>query len=337
MSDPIKMSAGSVIGPVGRRGFLGGAAAAAILPVAAPILGARPALASTETGLEPAAPHGGGYYRFKVGSFTVTVISDGDARFPAYPTFGENVDKATYEAAIRDHFLSADQFVAHLNVMAIDTGDHLVLVDAGTAGAFGPTTGKLVANLANAGIDPARVDTILLSHAHIDHIAGLTTPDGALAFPNAQYFVHEDEYAFWMNPPAGAPENFVAAAQKGLNAIKDKSSFFAGQAQVAPGIWATAAPGHTPGHSAVMIDDGSAQLLHVVDAVHHFVTALSHPDWHVQFDVDKELAVETRKRIIDGAATDRMMVATYHFPFPGIGHIARHGNGYVWVPKVWEW
>jgi glyoxylase-like metal-dependent hydrolase (beta-lactamase superfamily II) len=216
------------------------------------------------------------------------------------------------------------------------------LIDTGYGPGIGPTVGLLPATLAAAGIDPKAIDIVLISHMHGDHILGLKTPDGALAFPNAEIKVPSVDWAFWMNDDnmSKAPEGFAKTSfgfnRKVFSNLADKVTRYEWGREVAPGIMAVETSGHTPGHTSFVIASGSGQLFFQGDVTNVPELFLRNPDWQVMFDHEPDKAVQTRRRIFDMAAADRLLVSGYHFPFPGLGYIEKAGTGYRLVPAAWN-
>jgi len=280
-----------------------------------------------------------GVYRLKVGGFEVTVLSDGWLPLPA-KLFTGDPDRGA--KLLEGSFLSKSEIPTSVNEWLVNTGDKLVLVDTGTSNVFAPTLGRLPKNLATAGVDPAAVDMVILTHLHPDHAAGLLTTDKKIAFPNATVHVGEAEYAFWTSAEiyAKAPDEAKSFFDIARNSIKPyvdagKVERFNDGTEFAPGITASAAPGHTMGHTMVRLSSGPSELLLWGDIVHNAALQFPEPDRAISFDTDPALAIANRKRVFDIAATDRLLIAGAHLPFPGVGHVAKAAVGYTYVPVPW--
>jgi glyoxylase-like metal-dependent hydrolase (beta-lactamase superfamily II) len=216
-----------------------------------------------------------------------------------------------------------------------------VLIDAGTGGQYGPQSGTLIENLAAAGIAPASIGAIAISHFHPDHIDGLKTKDGAKVFVNAEILVPEPEWTFWMDDAnmgrySGSVHRYFLNARRIFRDIAGEVHRFKPGAEVAPGIVSIPAYGHTPGHTAFSVHSGNASLLVMSDTVRNPYLFVRHPDWQPIFDMDGPLAVKARRAMLDRAASDRMLVEAYHFPFPACGHIIKTKTGYELEPSMWR-
>lgn len=316
-----------------RRALLGTAAAAAAAPVL-PVSQAKAAVPAAGRQVP-------GIYRYKIGEFELTSINDGVGNRPMKDGFVRNAKLDDVKEALTEAYLPTDALAIPYTQLIVNTGRRVVLIDTGTGGQLAPTAGMLIENMEAAGIDPKAVDTILISHFHGDHIMGLQTKEGAPAFPNAEVQVPEKEWAFWMDEgemsraPEGQKEAFGRVRKMFDPIAKDVKHYDDGQ-ELVPGITAVAAYGHTPGHMTFRIASGSDQLLVLSDTSNHPALFVRHPGWHAVFDMDAKMAEETRRKVFDMAAADRLRIQGYHFPFPATGHIAKDGDGYDFVPVNWS-
>jgi glyoxylase-like metal-dependent hydrolase (beta-lactamase superfamily II) len=311
-----------------RRGFAGALLGTLALP-GLPALAKAPAAGVQAPGL----------YRQGVGSFEVTVINDGWLPLETKIFMG---DQAKAGAMLDAAFLPKDATKTSVNEWLINTGDRLVLVDTGTSDVFGRTLGRMAANLAAAGVDPKDVDVVILTHLHPDHAAGLLTHEKAIAFPNATVHVHEAEDAFWSDeaiygkaPAEVKPFFDIARASVKPYREAGRIQHFKGGSEIVPGIAAVDAPGHTMGHTMLRVSSGGQELLIVTDIVHNAALQFANPEWSIAFDTDPAMAAKSRKLALDMASADRLQIAGAHLPFPGLGHVARTGTAYAYVPTPW--
>jgi glyoxylase-like metal-dependent hydrolase (beta-lactamase superfamily II) len=305
---------------------------------AAALATATPAVAHAPEMGKRAQP---GFYRFKLGTIEITVISDGMLAFPAETLWGDRADDA--RGLLTSAFQPSSPVGLQLNTILVNTGDKLVLIDAGGGidGKFQKTAGALPANLAAAGYAPGDIDLILLTHGHSDHLWGISDRENASPlFPSAEFVANETEVKFWNAPeltakvsPALKPE----VTRANLKLASPRLRLIKAGAEVAPGVTTIDTAGHTPGHMSVHLNSGSEELLLTADAVVNSTVSFQHPEWPFGFDQDVPLAAKARIAFLDRAATDKTLVGGYHFPFPGFGHVARDGSGYRWLPADWQW
>lgn len=279
-------------------------------------------------------------YRYKVGDVVVTAVSDGMRTIPLSDTFVRNQPKEAVNAALKAAFLPENQVPISFTVLLLDMGGRRVLVDTGNGGQPGPV-GLLRGTLASAGVDPASVDQVVISHFHPDHINGLLTPEGALAYPKAQVSVPEPEWAFWMDEgqmsraPDGLKGNFQNV-RRVFKAFEGKVERYAWDKEVAPGLTAVGTPGHTPGHTSFQLGSGKDVLFIQSDLSNLPALFVRNPSWHAVFDMDPVAAEEVRRRTYERLAADRTLLAGYHIPFPGALYLEKDGAGFRTVPLYWR-
>ncbi len=314
-----------------RRHFITSAAAASTLP----LLPANAFAKATK-----AAAQSPGVYHWAVGDIQVSALLDGYFDLDAKLFEGAGADAK----GIADLLAMSPQkkpLRAAVNAFLVNTGDKLVLIDTGGAKAMGPTVGALQDNLKAAGVAPETIDAVLITHIHPDHVNGLLTADGKAAFPNAELIVSEADWNFWTPADAGAkaPDEakpLFAAGAAAVAPYASKVTKHVGEKEVMKGITTVPAPGHTVGHTAYRISSGQSQLLVWGDIVHAASLQFSHPEWSIAFDTDRALAVETRKKLFDMTATDRIPVVGMHLPFPGHGYVIKTPNGYGFANAMWD-
>ena len=275
-----------------------------------------------------------GFVTYKVGGADVTALYDGIWEKPHDPAFIANASVDDVKGAMTKAGLPADFVSIPFTVVVVRNGGKTVLCDGGTGGQVQPTAGKMMANMKAAGIDPATIDTILISHCHPDHIFGLMEKDtNKPVFPNAEIVISDVEYKFWTDP---AVIDRLPEARKGL-ARRIQAVFptwknirqVSGEPDVAPGIRFVSAPGHTPGHRAFHLASGASELMISNDTAYVPALVVANPGWHGQYDQDAAAAEASRRKLLDRVIADKIMICGYHFPFPGAGTVAKDGAGYA--------
>ena len=277
-----------------------------------------------------------GFYRMKLGSFEVTALSDGTVSLPMDKLL-TNIKPETITSLLARSYLKAPVETS-VNGYLVNTGSKLVLIDAGAAGLFGPTLGRLMSNLKAAGYTPEQVDEIYITHMHPDHVGGLVA-DGKLAFPNAVVRADTREGGFWLNqanmdkaPTEG--KGFFQGAMASLNPYVAAGKFkpFDGATELVPGIRAVPAPGHTPGHTIYVAESQGNRIVFWGDLMHVAAVQFAMPATTIQFDTDSKAAAPQRIKNFADAAKQGYFVAITHVSFPGIGQLRADGKGYDWVP-----
>jgi glyoxylase-like metal-dependent hydrolase (beta-lactamase superfamily II) len=281
-----------------------------------------------------------GFYRFKVGAYEVTVLSDGILTLDAAMFAG---DAAGAEKLLKDAHLPTVNIPTPLNTWLINTGKKLVLVDTGGGTHFAPTVGRLPQNLAAAGVDPGSIDAVVITHPHPDHIPGLIDSNGGMLFKNAIVHINGDDHAFWTSDEirGKAPEEFRGFFDLAKKAIKPyadagKLQMYKDGTDFAPGVTSIFLPGHTVGHSMVRVSSEGGDFLIFGDIVHNAALQFPEPERSVGFDTDAAMALKNRRKVFDMVTTDKLLFSGGHLPFPGVGRATKSGNGYVFVPVIYS-
>lgn len=318
-----------------RTALLGGAA----MTAAALGLPGRLHEAAAQGATAPVSP---GFYRYRLGEFTVTMVQDG-FRIGQLQGFVRNAPLEEVQKVAAESFLSTTQLRIPFTVPVLQTAQDIVVFDVGNGPQAQPnaTVGHFLHNLKAAGIEASQVTKVVQTHFHGDHIGGLITAEGAAAFPNAEVIVPEAEWAWWTDGgnETRSPENqratFANTARR-FAPYQGKVRRLAAGAEALPGVTAVAAHGHTPGHTAYRISSGNEQLMLVADTVNRPELIARRPDFHIVFDFDPIASEATRRRLFDQIAADRLRVSGYHFPFPSTGYLVKDGNGYRYVAAEWQ-
>ena len=317
--------------PVRRRLLLAGAAGAA--------LSIQPSLIPAAYGKAPlAGSQAISVHRMKLGDFEVTAMMDG---FIDIPPAVLQADPELVKTLLTAGGWPETPMRLPVNTFLVNTGEKLVLLDAGGAKMLGPTAGRLAQCLAAAGIEPGQIDEVYITHMHGDHLHGTVTPDGGRMFPNATVRIAKADMDYWTNPEveAKAPENQKARfipAKRAVAAYGDRLKPFSLGDELTAGIRSVEAVGHTPGHSCYMVQSGAARLLAIGDTMHVAPVQFPRPEITVAFDWDQSKARSTRVSIFDMVVKEGIPIAAVHLPFPGIGRLRKTGSTYVFDPVPWQ-
>ncbi len=279
-----------------------------------------------------------GYYRTQLGKFEITALYDGMIELDT--KLLKNTSAAELQVLLARMFVGNPKMQTAVNAYLINTGSHLVLVDAGAAKLFGPSLGYVLQNMKASGYEPAQVDTVIITHLHADHVGGLNDADGKPLFPKAKILVAREDSDFWLSQKVadGAPKE----VQPFFKMARDSAAPYLASGQwntftqgsvLVPGIRAVQAHGHTPGHTAFAVESEGRRLLIWGDLVHAHAVQFARPGVSIEFDIDQKQAIATRRAIMKDVASSKSLVAGMHLPFPGIGHVRADGKGrYSWVP-----
>jgi glyoxylase-like metal-dependent hydrolase (beta-lactamase superfamily II) len=284
--------------------------------------------------LGPAPQH---FYRFTVGDAEVTVVSDGGLDLGNPKGTFTGVSDEEMSKMLTDNFLNPADILLEQNSPIVNMGDKLVLFDTGmgTSKMFGNTTGRQQKSMKEAGIKAEDIDAVVFSHGHIDHIGGVVGEDGKSLFPNAQFYIAESDFIYWMDYDKAGPKlkDFVDHARKNLTPVRDRLVFYKNEQEFLPGVTALAAPGHTVGHTIFMISSGGKSFCYTADLTHHPILLMEKPRMEFSFDTDPKQAAGSRVKMLDMLATNRIPILAYHYAWPGIGHVAKTGEGFHYIPE----
>jgi glyoxylase-like metal-dependent hydrolase (beta-lactamase superfamily II) len=295
----------------------------------------------------PAGKQAASFYRYKLGSMEITVLSDGVARVPVTDAFIPNVKTEEVKAALADAFMDPNVFIGPYNPIVINTGSRMIVVDMGTGEANFKATngvaGQLLTNMAAAGIDPKAIDTVLISHYHGDHINGLLRADNSLTYPNAEVLVPAPEHKYWMDDGEMSrsstqriADNFKNVRRVMSGEVLKRLRTYEWDKEVLPGITAVGTPGHTPGHTSHIVSSGPATVYVQADVTHAPFLFARHPGWHAFYDHEPVQAEATRRKVYDMLAAEKLTVQGFHYPFPSVAHVEKTANGYREVPIPWN-
>lgn len=279
-----------------------------------------------------------GLYHLGIGDIVVTAVNDGTYQ----ADFGMiiNVDHQECERIERAACRVVPPRMT-MNAFLLQLGDRLAMIDTGWGGSQGPMMGMVPRNLAAMGVDPADIDSVLLTHLHPDHMNGLIDGRGRAVYPRAELVINEVELNFFLDDdaPTRAPEparGFFAEARAAIAPYRDRIRTVRDGAAALPGVTGLTLPGHTPGHTAWIVESGGDSVLIWGDIVHMPALQLAAPAAGTVLDIDPDLGVKSRRRVLDMVAADKRRVAGIHMDFPTFGHIVRAGAGYTFVPEVWK-
>lgn len=283
-------------------------------------------------------------YAVRIGDVDVVLISDGILPLPT-STMSTNVSESDRNQWFDNRFLQRDMFDWALNIALVRSGDRLILVDSGVGDGFEyfSRAGRSVMRLETAGIDLSAITDIVITHMHMDHVGGLNV-DGVKAKlnPNVRIHVAAAEVEFWKNPdfsktvmPEAVPPALRKAAAKFVELYGENIVQFGQSVEVAAGVSARVTGGHTPGHCVVDVASQGEKLTFVGDAI--FEVGFDNPEWQNGFEHEPEVAAEVRIGLLNEAAETGSMLAAAHIAFPSIGHIAKNGKGFRFVPVQWDY
>jgi glyoxylase-like metal-dependent hydrolase (beta-lactamase superfamily II) len=324
-----------------RRTIVTGAAAISVAAVV-PVGVTSPAQAAAP----PAGKQVAGWYRYKVGSIEVTVVTDGTNTFKFTDNHVTNKTRDEVNAALAATFYEKDLMTTPYNPVVVNTGAKLVVIDTGTGEAnferSKGAAGQFHSNLRASGIDRNAVDIVIISHFHGDHINALLAADNKPAFPSAEILVPAAEWKYFMDDgemsraPRGRMQDVFKNLRRVFDALGRKVTPYEANKELVPGITSVATNGHTPGHNSHIIASGSSRVYVQGDVTHVPFLFVRHPDWHAFYDQDPMAAEHTRRKVYDMLVAEKMMVQGFHYPFPALAYVVKSGLGYREIPVPWS-
>ena len=280
-----------------------------------------------------------GFAKFKIGDIEVTQIYDGAAPpAPIDPNFIPGTTAEQIKAALKKGGHSEEFRPNWFTVTVVKIKGKTIMFDSSTGGQLAPTAGLMMArNMYAAGIEPSKINAIVVTHFHPDHISGMISKEtNSQVFPDAEIFVPSVEYKYWTAPDliAKLPEGNRPAAQRIQNTFPKWKNIKQIEAdkEIMPGIRSVATYGHTAGHTSFLVSSGKKQLMVLGDVTNIPAINLANPDWSIAFDADKPMAAATRRKVFDRAIADKIVMTGYHWGMPGAGTVQKDGNGYALVP-----
>jgi glyoxylase-like metal-dependent hydrolase (beta-lactamase superfamily II) len=271
------------------------------------------------------------FHRFTIGGRLATMLSDGPLRLARPHRIFQGVDPAMLADALTHAGSAPDRIHVQQNCLLLETGGKRVLFDNGMGSdtMFGTTAGRLLTSMGEAGIDPASIDALVLTHAHSDHCWGTMGDDGSPNFPNATIFMAKAELDFWsMEGDSARDPVSLAGFRRHLLPLRERIMTLQDGQLFLPGVQAWLTPGHTPGHLAFLIDGGACLT---GDVAFHDPLSYLFPESRCTYDTDPEVGVTTRRRMLDRLATERLRVIGYHHPWPGLGHVERFRDSFRFI------
>ena len=271
----------------------------------------------------------------KLGSASVITLSDGEMQLPFNSVLAEPETEEAL-AFIQAKAIDPSAHSSPLNLTLLRDGERNVLFDVGSGSNFVPGTGLLIDSMAELGIDPEEVTHVVFTHAHPDHLWGLMDEFDDPLLPNAEYLISATEWDYWIDPntveqmPADRV-SFAVGAMRNLKAIENNITRFRDGEEILPGIQAVATHGHTPGHSAFELRQGSESMMVVGDALTHEHISFARPDWYTGSDQDKAMGAATRVKLLDRLHSEKIQMVGYHLPSGGMGRVEKDGKNYRFV------
>jgi glyoxylase-like metal-dependent hydrolase (beta-lactamase superfamily II) len=290
--------------------------------------------ASAALGMSPNRAHA----QLSLGDLQLDVVSDGELTLPGSFIF-EPMPKDELGPILQRLGQSADVLTPPCNVTLMRQGDRTVLFDVGSGPDFAPNSGTLLSSLEALGVAPEDVTDVVFTHAHPDHLWGLLDDFDDPLFTEATYMIGQKEWDYWMNPNTvneigDARASFAVGAVRRLEMIQDNISFFKDGDEIMPGVAARATFGHTPGHMAIEVRNGTEAVMILGDCIGNGHVAFARPQWNSGSDQNPEMAASTRVALMDQLTHEKTRVIGYHLTGNGMGYVDKAADGYVFVPET---
>lgn len=286
-----------------------------------------------------------GVKKIKLGDLDLYILTDGFIHEENLDSFAPRGNVSELKTILKDNFRPESSIDMAMNVLLVKTKNRLILMDTGMGIFADARTGFLLKSLKRAGFSPSEITDVFLSHAHPDHIGGVVDKQNKLVFPNAQLFISKIEHDFWMqatikdfnNSALKSQPDFlnqvIPGIQNILKTIKPKLKFYDLDKTLFENFSFQLAPGHTPGLTLVSIASGNEKLLYIADLMHSDIVLFPHPDWGYFGDTDLDIAIASRKKILEQLAENRSRAFAYHLPWPGLGFTKKKGGAFEWIPE----
>lgn len=279
-----------------------------------------------------------GYFRLALGDYEVTALFDGYNDLS--PKLLQGMSQGQIRALLARRSIETPGVQTAFNAFLVNTGKQLILIDTGAGQCIGATAGQLSANMQAAGYKPEQVDTILLTHLHLDHVCGLVDARQKPIFANATVYAAKAEADYWLDPqalakaPGGAKEFFKIAQDSTAPYVAAGrfKTFTPGQSPLPGVVEAELESGHTPGSTTYRFTSQNQSIVFMGDLVHNLAVQFEHPEVSISFDVNSQQAINSRNAVFSAAAASKTWVTAAHLPFPGIGHITAIDKHFQWVP-----
>ncbi|MAX79871.1 MAG: MBL fold metallo-hydrolase [Crocinitomicaceae bacterium] len=286
-----------------------------------------------------------GFLQFQMGDLDLLMLSDGYVPLPSIqPIVAPDTSASDVNLTMAEIFQKTKDVELGLNILLINKGDRKILIDTGIGSHFDSSGGWLPQSLEKAGIATDEITDIFITHAHRDHIGGILDQEGILIFKNATYYISQEEFDFWTgkNPDFSASkyqgdhQKSIAFSSTILRKIEDKIHFYQSGDVLFDCLKTELAAGHTPGHTIFSLFSKDQSLTHIVDIVHHQLL-IEKPHWGIQFDVDFNKGIATRKKVLQKMAEQKDLLLSMHLPWPGMGHIIQTGDAtFKWIPLAYS-